>query len=49
MARTGVGLVTSGHFRLEAVTAVPRLSLTRVTRRSGASHDATDVGKEAQR
>ena len=44
MARLGVRLVTSGHFRSEAVTAVPCLSLTGVAHRSGAH-----VGEEAQR
>ena len=36
MARLGVVLVTSGHFRREAVTACPDLSLTGVTRHRGA-------------
>ena len=36
MALLGVGLVTSGHFRSEAVTGCPRLSLTGVTRHWGA-------------
>ena len=36
MVRMGVVLVTSGHFRAEAVTGCPRLSLTPVTRRWGA-------------
>ena len=36
MAPLGVALVTSGHFRPQAVTAVPRLSLTGVTRHRGA-------------
>ena len=45
MVRLGVGLVTSGHFRPEAVTAVPCMSLTGVTRHRG----AVVVGEEAQR
>lgn len=36
MARPGVGLVTSGHFRREAVTARLHPSLTGVTRHRGA-------------
>ena len=46
MVRMGVVLVTSGHFRAEAVTGCPRLSLTVVRRHEG----ATDlVGEEPQR
>lgn len=49
MARPDVDLVTSGHFRCEAVTAYPAPSLTGVTRRWGAVEVSTVVGEEAQR
>lgn len=39
MAHPGVALVTSGHFRREAVTGCPHLSLTEVTRHRGARRE----------
>lgn len=49
MARLSVDLVTSGHFRREAVTACPGLSLTGVTRRTGAVDVPVVIGEEVPR